>query len=93
MTREDGQKIITVTGQLSEEDAEQAELVKDRIANEILPAIEDGFGVVSSVTGLAEQERRFLDEALIAFLLCILGIYLTLGWVFETWSSPMVFCS
>ncbi len=90
VTREDGQKIITVTGQLSEEDAEQAELVKDRITNEILPAIEDGFGVVSSVTGLAEQERRFLNEALIAFLLCVLGIYLTLAWVFASWSRPMV---
>ncbi len=90
VTREDGQKIITVTGQLSEEDAEQAELVKDRIINEILPAIEDGFGVVSSVTGLAEQERRFLNEALIAFLLCILGIYLTLAWVFASWSRPMI---
>ncbi|MDC3081227.1 efflux RND transporter permease subunit [Paracoccaceae bacterium] len=90
VTREDGQKIITVTGQLSEEDAEQAELVKERITNEILPAIEEGFGVVSSVTGLAEQERRFLNEALIAFLLCVLGIYLTLAWVFASWSRPMV---
>ena len=90
VTREDGQKIITVTGQLSEEDAEQAEIVKDRIENEILPAIEEGFGVTSSVTGLAEQERRFLDEALIAFLLCVLGIYLTLAWVFASWSRPMV---
>jgi len=90
VTREDGQKIITVTGQLSEEDAEQAELIKDRITNEILPAIEEGFGVISSVTGLAEQERRFLDEALIAFLLCVLGIYLTLAWVFASWSRPMV---
>ncbi|MFL2800191.1 MAG: efflux RND transporter permease subunit [Paracoccaceae bacterium] len=90
VTREDGQKIITVTGQLSEEDAEQAELVKDRITNEILPAIEEGFGVVSSVTGLAEQERRFLDEALISFVLCVLGIYLTLAWVFASWSRPMV---
>ena len=90
VTREDGQKIITVTGQLSEEDAEQAELVKDRITNEILPAIEEGFGIVSSVTGLAEQERRFLDEALISFVLCILGIYLTLAWVFASWFRPMV---
>ena len=64
VTREDGQKIITVTGQLSEEDAEQAEIVKDRIQNEILPSIEEEFGVISSLTGLAEQERRFLDDAL-----------------------------
>ncbi len=88
--REDGQKIITVTGQLSEEDAEQAEIVKDRIQNEILPSIEEGFGVISSLTGLAEQERKFLDDALVAFLLCILGIYLTLAWVFASWSRPMV---
>ena len=79
MTREDGQKLVTVTGQLSEEDAEQAEFVKDKIANEILPAIEENFGVISNLTGLAEQERRFLGEALIAFLLCVLGIYLTLA--------------
>ena len=90
VTREDGQKLITVTGQLSEEDAEQAELVKDSIANEILPTIEENFGVISNLTGLAEQERRFLGEALIAFLLCVLGIYLTLAWVFASWSRPMV---
>ena len=90
VTREDGQKLITVTGQLSEEDAEQAEFVKDKIANEILPAIEENFGVISNLTGLAEQERRFLGEALIAFLLCVLGIYLTLAWVFASWSRPMV---
>ena len=68
----------------------QAEIVKDRIQNEILPSIEEGFGVISSLTGLAEQERRFLDDALVAFLLCVLGIYLTLAWVFASWSRPMV---
>ena len=46
VTREDGQKLITVTGQLSEEDAEQAEFVKDKIANEILPAIEENLSLI-----------------------------------------------
>lgn len=42
------------------------------------------------VGGLAEQERDFLGDALIGFLLCLAGIYLTLAWVFESWVRPLV---
>ena len=30
----------------------------------------------------------FLDEAMVGFLMCILGIYLVLGWIFGSWTLP-----
>ncbi len=90
ITRKDGQKLINVTGDLSEENPERAVFVSKKIKEEILPKLEESFGVISQVSGLAEQERRFLDEALVAFFICILGIYLTLSWVFASWTRPLI---
>jgi Cu/Ag efflux pump CusA len=56
----------------------------------ILPAIEADFGVATQLAGLAEQEREFLGDALTGFLLCILGIYLVLAWIFASWTRPLV---
>ncbi|MEP2205230.1 MAG: efflux RND transporter permease subunit, partial [Tateyamaria sp.] len=39
---------------------------------------------------LAEDERNFLSDAMTGLILCLLGIYLTLSWVFASWSRPFV---
>jgi predicted RND superfamily exporter protein len=56
----------------------------------ILPQVESDFGVVTQLSGLAEQEREFLNDAMTGFLLCILGIYLVLAWIFASWTRPLV---
>lgn len=61
-----------------------------QIETDILPEISERYGVTYDVGGLAEQERDFLGDALIGFLLCLAGIYLTLAWVFESWVRPLV---
>ena len=40
-----------------------------------------------------KQEREFLNDALIGFLLCLVGIYLALAWVFASWARPIVVMS
>ncbi len=88
--RENGVRLISVTGDLSEDDPERAEAVMETLREVILPQVEEDFGVITQLSGLAEQEREFLSDALTGFLLCILGIYLVLAWIFASWTRPMV---
>jgi multidrug efflux pump subunit AcrB len=88
--RENGVRLISVTGDLSEDDPVRAEEVMETLREVILPQVESDFGVVTQLSGLAEQERDFLNDALTGFLLCILGIYLVLAWIFASWTRPIV---
>jgi multidrug efflux pump subunit AcrB len=91
--RENGIRLISVTGDLSEDDPARAEAIMEELRETILPAIEADFGVATRLSGLAEQEREFLGDALTGFLLCILGIYLVLAWIFASWTRPLVVMS
>ena len=88
--RENGVRLISVRGDLSEDDPERAEAVMETLREEILPQVEEDFGVITQLSGLAEQEREFLSDAMTGFILCILGIYLVLAWIFASWTRPMV---
>jgi multidrug efflux pump subunit AcrB len=88
--RENGVRLISVTGDLSEDDPVRAEAVMETLREVILPQVESDFGVITQLSGLAEQEREFLNDAMTGFLLCILGIYLVLAWIFASWTRPMV---
>jgi multidrug efflux pump subunit AcrB len=88
--RENGIRLVSVNGDISEDDPARAEEILERIAEDILPRIEQDFGVVSQMSGLAEQERDFLADAGTGFALCMLGIYLVLAWVFSSWTRPVV---
>ncbi|MGP1355971.1 efflux RND transporter permease subunit [Roseicyclus sp.] len=88
--RENGIRLISVTGDLSEDDPARAEAIMEELRETILPGIEADFGVATQLAGLAEQEREFLGDALTGFLLCILGIYLVLAWIFASWTRPLV---
>ncbi|MEM7377258.1 MAG: efflux RND transporter permease subunit, partial [Pseudomonadota bacterium] len=91
--RENGERVVTVTGDVSEDDAEAASAFDTQLRERILPALESEFGVRWRLGGLAEQERSFLNDARTGFLLCLLGIYLTLSWIFASWSRPIVVMS
>ncbi|PRY93609.1 AcrB/AcrD/AcrF family protein [Hasllibacter halocynthiae] len=90
ITRQDGVRIAQVTGELSEDDPEAAAAVMQALRDAILPDVEERFGVGTRLSGLAEQEREFLLDALIGFLLCVLGIYLVLAWIFASFTRPLV---
>ena len=88
--RENGLAVVSVTGDLSEDDPGRAEEIMTELREVILPAVASDFGIGWTLAGLAEQEGEFLTDAMTGFLLSILGIYLVLAWVFASWSRPLV---
>ena len=88
--RENGLRLISVTGDISEDDPARAAAVQESLEDTILPAVEERFGVSTELSGLSEQEDRFLSEAFLGLMLCLLGIFLTLAWIFESWTRPLV---
>ncbi|MGB0498696.1 MAG: efflux RND transporter permease subunit, partial [Rubricella sp.] len=91
--RIDGLATVSVTGEISEDDPERAAAVTATMRETILPAIAAEFAVSYEEQGLAEQERAFLSEALVGFVLCLIGIYITLAWIFSGWFRPIVVMS
>lgn len=88
--RENGVRLVSVTGDISEDDPTRAEEIMTALQEVILPQIEQDFGVATRQSGLAEQEADFLTDAGLGFLLCLIGIYLALAWVFSSWTRPLV---
>jgi predicted RND superfamily exporter protein len=82
-------RLINVTGDISEDDPAKAEEILTRLEEVILPRIEEEHGVAWRLAGLAEQENAFLNDALVGFSLCLLGIFLTLAWIFSSWTRPI----
>lgn len=88
--RENGLRLIKVSGDISEDDPVVASEITKSLEEEILPDLATRFGISWNLGGLAEQENDFLYDALISFTLCLLGIYLTLAWIFASWMRPIV---
>lgn len=88
--RENGLRVVTVTGDIAEDDPTRAAEIQRLLREEILPRIEEDYGVAVRQTGLAEQESEFLSDAMLGFGFCLIGIYLTLAWIFASWSRPVV---
>ena len=45
------------------------------------------------MSGLAEQEQDFLNDARVGMIFTLLGIYLVLTWIFSSWTRPFVIMS
>ncbi len=88
--RENGIRLISVTGDISEDDPVRATEITTALQNEILPKIASERQVEFRISGLSEQEDTFLSEALTGLILVLTGIYLVLAWVFGSWTRPMV---
>ncbi|MFP5481216.1 MAG: efflux RND transporter permease subunit [Alphaproteobacteria bacterium] len=91
--RENGLRLVSVTGDLSEDDPARATEVQRALEDEILPRIAQDFGVDWLLSGQAADEEEFLSGALVALGLCLLGIYITLTWIFAHWTRPLVVMS
>lgn len=90
ISRENGVRIVNVTGDLSEDDPARAEEILDALARTILPAISEDLGVAWRIAGLAEQEDEFLSDAMIGLYAALIGIYVVLAWIFSSWTRPVV---
>ncbi|MBT9384973.1 efflux RND transporter permease subunit [Pseudooceanicola sp. CBS1P-1] len=90
LRRENGRNLLHVTGDLDDSDAARAEAVRDRLNSGILPGIAQTYGVDYALGGQAEQERAFLSDAMKGYLICLIGIYMTLALVLGRWGQPLV---
>ncbi len=88
--RENGLRLISVTGDVSEDDPIRAEAIMQALQTEILPDIASRRQVDWRMAGLSEQENEFLQDARTGLTLCLTGIYLVLAWVFASWTRPLV---
>lgn len=86
--RENGERIVNVTGDLGEDPTASAEVIS-ALQEQILPEVASRFDVSWTLGGLAEQEKDFLTEATIGFALCLTAIYLVLVWIFSSWTRPL----
>lgn len=91
--RENGLRVVTVSGDLAEDDPARASEVQSALRGEIVPQVAQDFGVQFRFSGQAEQEREFLGGAQVAVGLALVGIYLCLAWIFASWSRPVVVMS
>ncbi|ASM73273.1 MULTISPECIES: efflux RND transporter permease subunit [Roseobacteraceae] len=88
--RENGIRLISVTGDISEDDPARAAEINRALETDILPRIASERQVEFRLSGLSEQEDSFLSDALLGLILCLTGIYLVLSWVFASWTRPIV---
>ncbi|MGR3492899.1 MAG: efflux RND transporter permease subunit, partial [Shimia sp.] len=88
--RENGIQLISVTGDLSEDDPARAVDIQRQMEEEILPRIAEEEQVEFRFAGLSEQEDEFLNDARTGLILVLLGIFLTLAWIFSSWTRPLV---
>ena len=93
VSRENGLRKISITGEISEDNSARAIEITELIKSKILPDVKERYGIDINLSGLFKQEREFLNDALIGFLLCLIGIYLALAWVFASWARPIVVMS
>lgn len=88
--RENGVRLISVTGDISEDDPARASEIEDALEQQILPRIASEQQVDWRLSGQSEQEDAFLTDAMTGLVLALTGIYLVLAWVFASWTRPMV---
>lgn len=88
--RENGLRLVAVTGDLSEDNAERATQITDELTGTILPRLSEDFGVAWQLSGMAEQERDFMADAMVGLALCLIGIFIVLAWIFSSWTRPIV---
>jgi len=88
--RENGIRLISVTGDISEDDPARATEISQALAEDILPGIAARRQVDYRQSGLSEQEDEFLRDSMTGLMLVLTGIYLVLAWVFSSWTRPIV---
>jgi multidrug efflux pump subunit AcrB len=88
--RENGLRLINVTGDISEDDPARAAEISRALEAEILPEIAATHQVEYRLAGLSEQEDEFMADARMGLIMTLLGIYLVLSLVFASWTRPMV---
>jgi multidrug efflux pump subunit AcrB len=93
VVRENGLQVVTVTGDLAQDNPTRAAEVERALVDDIIPAIESLHAIATRQSGSAAEEAAFLGGALQGLILALIGIYLCLAWIFESWTRPFVVMS
>ena len=88
--RDNGVRIVTVSGDVSEDDPERISEVSREMEETILPNLATKYGISWTAAGLSEDEREFINDAVFGLIMVLLGIYLVMAWVFSSWIRPLV---
>ncbi len=80
--RENGVRVVSVTGDISEDDPARATAIQQALERDILPRIAAERQVEWRLAGLSEQEDSFLSDALTGLILVLTGIFAVLAWIF-----------
>jgi multidrug efflux pump subunit AcrB len=88
--RENGIQLVSVNGDLDEEDAARADAIMTQLEEDILPRLAETHSVAYHLAGLSEQSDQFLADATNGLILCLIGIFLCLAWIFSSWTRPIV---
>jgi multidrug efflux pump subunit AcrB len=91
--RENGLRVVRVTGDISGDDAARAAAILAELESRIVPEVASRFGAGYDIAGLSEDEDRFLSDAMTGLILCLLGNYLCLSWMFASWFRPLIIMS
>ncbi len=90
VVRENGQRVVSVTGDIDESNPDRAAEIQRALETDILPTLAEEHGISYRISGLSEQQDTFLSDARLGLILTLIGIFLTLAWIFSSWTRPIV---
>ena len=93
VVRENGVRLVSVTGDIDESNPQRASEIDTALQKVILPELAAKHGIAWRLAGLKEQESEFLSDALLGLGVGLVGIFLTLTWIFSSWTRPIVIMS
>ncbi len=93
VVRENGVRLVSVTGDIDESNPQRASEIDTALQEVILPDLAEKHGIAWRLAGLKKQESEFLSDALLGLGVGLVGIFLTLTWIFSSWTRPIVIMS
>ncbi|RAU18654.1 AcrB/AcrD/AcrF family protein [Nitrincola tibetensis] len=67
-----------------------AGLIRERLANEVLPRLVEDYGIDWSFQGRAVDQRETMADMQMGLVFALLAIYIVLAWMFASYSLPLV---
>jgi multidrug efflux pump subunit AcrB len=90
--REDGQRQVSVTADVDQQITTTNRVIAE-LSRNIIPAVEQEFGIQADFKGRAEEQQAALGDTQVALMIALAVIYVILAWVFASYTTPLVVMS
>jgi len=90
--RSEGRRAIKVSADIDESQANPT-VLRARLADEVIPALEGRHPVRIGQTGQAENQANTFDDMQRGLIYALALIYIVLAWVFASWGWPLLVMS